>query len=429
MVLGAVDGNRSLIWFSLSIGDEESWSEWSRDSVYFIGDASLDLYPDGVNVVSNESLTDGSMTFYARVKDAGDAVSETISRAVNVSAENRPAMNPVVTGAYGADEFYPDGSVYRRNNVETQITFAATAAAYYGQIQAYRVEDAQGWGDWTSTPALIFTDLPTGRYPFKFTARDIAGVLADTIEYEIRIVTQNLTSQILLVDETRDGNGNLGSPTDEDVDNFYHALLAGRNYVDIDYANRPDGVSYISPYDLGEAGLVVWHGDDFANLNLSDNTGVLHDYLSKGGRLILSGWDVMAPFNANTADTLVFNTGSFAYEELRIFEAYYNQDRTTSGIEGVGDIPSITIDPAKLPASYNGAINRTWVFAQRGECTVTGLLTVNNPDVNPYSGMTAAFLYDQSFRVAVFGAPLFFFKESEAVPMMDALFDRMLAGL
>ncbi|RQV94770.1 hypothetical protein EH220_06960 [bacterium] len=429
MVLKGLDDNRSLMWFSLSIADDQSWSEWSQDSIFYIGDTSLDLYPDGVNIVSNEGLSDGEVTIYARVQDAGGATSEAISRTVNVASGYRPAMNPVVTGAYGSEEFYPDGSVYRRNNVETQISYAASAEAYYGQIQAYRYEDADGWSEWTSTPSLAFTDISTGQYPFKFTARDIAGVLADTIEFEIRIVEQQLTSQILLIDETRDGNGNPGSPTDEAVDAFYHALLQGRDYVDIDYASRPGGVPYVSPYDLGESGLVIWHGDDRSDVKLGDNTDVLTAYLNKGGRLILSGWDVLAAFNADGADTLIFANGSFAYDKLRIFEGYYNRTRSMTGIEGVGDLPSITIDPDKLPNSFNGTIDRVWVFTQRGECSVTGVLTVNNPEENPLSGKTASFIYDQSFRVLVFGAPLFFFKESEVVPLMDALVDRMLAGL
>lgn len=429
MVLKGLDDNRSLLWFALSVGDEDSWSEWSEDSIFYIGDTALELYPDGVNVVSNAGLADGAVTLYARVRDAGGSVSETISRTVNVSSGYRPVMEATVTGAYGSDEFYPDGSVYRRNNVETQISYAASAAAYYGQIQAYRYEDSDGWSEWTNTPSLIFTDLPTGEYPFKFTARDIAGVMADTIEYTIRIVEQQLTSLILLVDETRDGNGNPGSPTDEAVDDFYHALLQGREYVDVDYANRPGGVPYISPYDLSTCGLVVWHGDDRSDVKLGDNTDVLTAYLNKGGRLILSGWDVLAPFNADQEDSLSFNTGSFAYDKLRIFNAYYNRTRTMTGIEGVDGLPDITVDPDKLPTSFNGAIDRTWVFTQRGECSVTGVLMVNNPDDNPLNGKTASFIYDQSFRVLVFGAPLFFFKESEVVPLMDSLLDRMLAGL
>jgi hypothetical protein len=74
-------------------------------------------------------------------------------------------------------------------------------------------------------------------------------------------------------------------------------------------------------------------------------------------------------------------------------------------------------------------IDRTWAFLQRGECTVTGTLEVSNPDENPLSGKTAAFYYDQSFRVAVFGVPLYFFKQDETEAMMSLLLDRMMTGL
>jgi hypothetical protein len=446
--LSGLDGNRSLMWFSISLGDDQSWSEWSRDSVFYVSDPSiwsvdpieleadpsLREPPEGVNIISNADLTDGNLTFYGRVKDAGDAVSATINRQVTVIPDQRPVMNPTVTGAYGTETFYPDGSVYRLNNTQTQITFSASVANYNGQLSAYRISgyfnaDHPDTNAWIDTPSLTLDNLPVGEYPYLFTARDIAGVMADTIEFSIRIVEQSLTNLIILIDETRDGNGNPGSPTDVEVDDFYHAMLEGRNFVDIDYASRLGGISYVSPYDLSEAGLVIWHADDRSDQNLDANTTVLNNYLNKGGRLILCGWDLLTPFNPEELDTLEFAANSFVYSKLRIFEAYYNSSRTTTGIGGVGEYPNITIDPDKLPSSFNGAINNTWAFLQRGECTVTGTLEVNNPGVNPYSGKTASFYYDQSFRVAVFGVPLYFFKQDETTAVMSILLDQMMTGL
>jgi hypothetical protein len=306
---------------------------------------------------------------------------------------------------------------------------------YNGQIHSYSYLDGSGaWSEWSADPSLIFEDLQVGEYPFLFTARDIAGVSADTIEYSIRIVEQIFTDQIVIIDETRAGNGNPGSPEDEPVDEFYRNLVPGLNFLEIDYddPDRPGDNSYISPYDLREAGLVIWHGDDFADQNLGDNTGILTEYLDKGGRLILSGWDVMAPFNTD-GDTAVFASGSFAYEKLRIFEARYSgsgtSNRNTTGITGVGDFPDVNIDLTKVRDNWNGAIDRIWTFTQRGECIVAGNLDTANETEDPLYGETTFFYYDQSFRVVVFGLPLYFCVESEVAAMFEVLLPRIMAGL
>jgi len=445
------DGNLSLLSYSISLGDDQSWSEWSENSTFYVTDLSLwtddpddldqdstiMLAPTGVTLVSNAGLSAGGLTIFARVKDAGEAVSETVSRAVTVADGFRPAMDPTVSGVYGSEDFYLDGSVYRINNTETQISFAASVAAYYGTLHSYQYEyvgdgDTLLWSRAVAVPALVFDDLAAGEYPFRFTARDIAGAHADTIDFTIRIVQQQLRSRIVMIDETRDGNGNPGSPTDDEVDEFYASLLAGQpedSVTIIDYSDRPGGVSYVSPYDLGRAGLVVWHSDDFADRQLPNNTRLLEDYLDRGGRLILSGWDLIGAFTDGQVDSVEFNPGSFAYEKLRIFDARYNSQRTTTGIIGVNGFPDVAIDPDKLPSSFGGAVNRTWGFTQRGECIVTGTMNVGEPSEDPFYGETVAYYYNQSFRVAVFGLPLYFCKQAEAEAYFDALLERMMTGL
>jgi hypothetical protein len=49
--------------------------------------------------------------------------------------------------------------------------------------------------------------------------------------------------------------------------------------------------------------------------------------------------------------------------------------------------------------------------------------------VNPLENHTAAYFYDLSFRVAVFGVPLYFCKEDQVTPLMDALVPLIMDGL
>ena len=116
-----------------------------------------------------------------------------------------------------------------------------------------------------------------------------------------------------------DGNGNRGSPTDAQVDNFYDMLFAGHNTRPIDYASRPSGVTnIITPYDLKNCGLVMWHADDRTDRKLADNTRILREFMNKGGRLILSGWDVLETFGGVNGDSVIYDAGTFAREQLEL---------------------------------------------------------------------------------------------------------------
>ncbi|MFH1009679.1 MAG: hypothetical protein V1784_00415, partial [bacterium] len=293
----AVDGNPTLIGFSISIDDTVSWSEWSEYSVFLIADTTLGLFPEGTVVISNEGLEAGAHTIYVRARD-WRTVSPTSSRTLTVADGFRPTMDPNVSGTYGNTPFYPDGSAYHASNADAVIVIRARAYAYHGQINAYRYQESPGmWSDWFSRPQVNISNLPIGEHTFRFMARDVAGAYSDTVEFSFRLVEQTLTDSIIIVDETRDGTGGAGSPSDEQVDNFYEAMVGDRPHRQIDYATHQiGGTSYLSPFDLQNAGLVIYHADDKANFNVGNTRGVLAEYMDHRGRVILSGWDLLAPF-------------------------------------------------------------------------------------------------------------------------------------
>ena len=140
-------------------------------------------------------------------------------------------------------------------------------------------------------------------------------------------------------------------------------------------------------------------------------------------------------FLAPNTDTIVFASGSFGREKLRLFDAYRNTSRTTVGFDGENGFAGCMIDSTKLPTNWHGLIDRCWVFRPRGECIPFGTLVVSNPGSNPLSGGMASYLYDLSYRVAVFGIPLYFFQESDVFTMFhgnaeyNGLIPHMLQGL
>jgi len=354
-----------------------------------------------------------------------------------------------VTGTYGGNDFYLDGSAYINEQSGTVLNKIFSASAhdsatgidYHGEINAYRYRIAPGsWSDWSRVPQVSLTDLAEGEYPFEFIARDLANVTtSDTARFTVRLVRQHLTTNVIIVAETRNGNGAAGSPHDFTVNEFYERVLGtvtpAVQYHTISYSNDSTRVGeYISPYDLKDAGLVLWHGDDKNPILFNDNLTVLRDFLNRGGRLILSGWDVFGQFSP-LVDTVDFASGSFAREQLRVFSASRNLARTTRGFatRGFAGTPgfpdSVTVDPTKIPNSWAGRLDRCWTFQQRGECTVLGNLAVSNPDSNALADRTAAYFYDLSFRVAVFGVPLYYCHEDQVSGMMDALVPVMMQGL
>jgi hypothetical protein len=240
-----------------------------------------------------------------------------------------------------------------------------------------------------------------------------------------------LSDSVIVVDETADGNGNPGSPNDAQADQFYANVLLGWNTRQIDYATHKVGpTSYVSPYDLRNAGVIVWHADDQANLQLDDNTRILGEFLDRGGRLIISGWDVLGAWSGGTTDTIMsFSSTHFARKYLRLYEGRRNAARTTLGFDGNGEFPGCRIDASKLPASFQGRLPKCWSFQPSGECLILGRMVVSDSLTSPFQGRSTAYLYYQSFRVATFGVPLYFCVESEVRTLMEAVMPWMLQGL
>ncbi|MCX6601322.1 MAG: hypothetical protein NT025_07150 [bacterium] len=433
----AKDTNASFSYYDLSLDDSLSgWMGWRRDSMYLFAGPEIIAdsanFPEGVHGIPNTALTAGPHTLFARVKDAGGAESPIISLHFTVADGFRPGMDTTVTATYGADRFYADGSVYlsTRTGVETRVEFSASAAAYNGEINAYRWRLGDGeWSNWSADPVVSMTDAEPKDYDFSFMARDAAGAYSDTLLYFIRIVTQSLTDDVIVVDETADGNGNPGSPNDAQADQFYANVMQGWKTFQIDYATHKVGqTSYVSPYDVRNAGVILWHGDDKANLQLGNNTRILGEFLDRGGRLIISGWDVLGGWSG-TADSVEFSSSSFGRKYLRLYEGRRDTARTTLGFDGSGEFPGCRFDASKLPVSYHGQLLKCWTFQPSGECLILGRMVVSDSLTSPFQGRPTAYLYYQSFRVAVFGVPLYFCVESEVHALMEAVMPWMLQGL
>ena len=137
------------------------------------------------------------------------------------------------------------------------------------------------------------------------------GINSDTVRS--RLVS--LDRGILLVDETKDGDGSLLNPTDLQVDEFYQQILGSFNKTDYDILT--EGVVTLS--DLGAYSTIIWQADDNMDFTAAQSAqSVIREYLDYGGNVIYSGYRPSRAFQNNTLLTAKYNPGMFIYDYLKI---------------------------------------------------------------------------------------------------------------
>ncbi len=400
-------------------------------------------------------------TIGVEVMDLGGAISDRKERRVIVKDDVYPRLT-AFSAVYGTADFFPDGSIFYRDNRTTILTMEAATEFYsseteeyenyFGAIQAYRYRfmyrligettwlewSDDDWSDW-GAPSIEFDNLAIGEYKFNAQCRDNSGAVSevfavsmedstDTLSlYTLSIVEPDLEQMnILIVDETKDGNGNPGSPDDAQCDNFYDyitspLLAEGWSISTIDYASHKVGNdNYVSPLDVYDKRIIIWHGDDQSNLNLKEepnNLILLGQYLDAGGKLILSGWNILGAFTEDS--TCSFSSG-FAYNYLRIAGGNKNIRKEFVGMTGNQDIlcPSLALDPAKIPSGRNPwkGVPNCWTFEPEWRTDAVGYWQ-GESDTTRFEGGVCClrnFSPVYPYRTMVLGFPLYFMYQDQA---------------
>ena len=159
----------------------------------------------------------------------------------------------------------------------------------------------------------------------------------NNITLRSRVVS--LDQGILIVDETADGDGSPMNPTDEEVDNFYNELLTHFNKQQYDMIEE----SQIGLADLGAFSTVIWHGNDFTDMDAPyDSKDELIKYLNFGGNFLYTGYRPSKAFEKVVGQNGTFNSGDFIFDYLKIQEtkgtifALFNEAKMiTSGYNNI----------------------------------------------------------------------------------------------
>jgi len=198
----------------------------------------------------------------------------------------------------------------------------------------------------------------------------------------------------LVVDETRDGNGASISPTDAEVDAFYDYVLQDFSHTqwDVDLVPGP------TLSDLSHHPLVLWHCDDFTDIQLIDNLDLLGSYVLSGGKLLISGWKYPSVFDAAFLDKFLPGVTPILNNSAVLVSAQSNA------------YPDLHPDPAKLVAPWNEMLPMSYVFT--GATDV--LYAAEIADDGQNDGEPLAIRVEHTGSLVLLGFPLYFMLQDEA---------------
>ncbi|MGB2697879.1 MAG: M28 family peptidase [Candidatus Zixiibacteriota bacterium] len=186
-------------------------------------------------------------------------------------------------------------------------------------------------------------------YYYYITAIDTTELESETSEIDSsRAIT--LDQGILVIDETANGNGKPGNPSDAQQDSFYAELFADYKFDLYEYSwpSQAPELEDIAPYST-----VVWLDDDITQHYLQEvgNSDLISEYLDLGGNFVWCSWTGLEKFGSMPFN---YSEGSFVYDYLHIQRADWNQEYDFIGAKAFNsfDYPEVKIDTSKLKSIW-----------------------------------------------------------------------------
>lgn len=197
----------------------------------------------------------------------------------------------------------------------------------------------------------------------------------------------------LLVDETRHGNGANISPTDQMVDEFYDYILGDFAHTVWDL----DSEGALPLSRISHHPLILWHCDDFTDMQIIDYQNLLGSYVLSGGKLLISGWKYPSQFDPSFLNRFLPGITPVLNNSAILVSA--NSDL----------YPDLHPDPAKLAAPWNGMLPMSYVFPGAADPLYrAGILNGGVNDNEPL-----AIRIEAGGTMVLLGFPLYFMLEDE----------------
>lgn len=210
----------------------------------------------------------------------------------------------------------------------------------------------------------------------------------------------------LVIDETRDGTGTAISPTDQMVDNFYSSALEGFSFSQWDYALQ--GAPSLS--ELSHYPLILWHADDFSEMQLLQNLDLIGSYILSGGKILISGWKHPSVF-----------TPGFLSQFMPGISLNYNNSAALISVQS-STYPTMEPDPAKLASAWNGMLPMVFTFPGAQNVLYTAQMTES------VSGNTQAAVIriEAGGSMVLTGFPLYFMQAEAAKGFLQNVLPQLL---
>ncbi len=323
--------------------------------------------------------------------------------------------NPFVTfpGSLEGPPAPPKNLTVSPGYLEIDLSWKANYEADIAGYNVYRGETSGGPYERLNTSLVsdtiyLDTDPECIWYYYVVTAVDTQDLESDySLEISARPISLN--QGILVVDETRNGTGAPGSPSDAQVDSFYGAILSGYDFTewDVDSLGKP------SIYDLGPYSPIIWHGDDYACLQISQVIPDIERYLDEGGKLWLCGWrPVMAVMGTGTYP-FTFEEGDFPYDYLKLQDADESTSNDFTSAGGLLGYPDISVDSTKVPLSWGGKMKYIDVFTPLDAEPIYFFNSASG-DTSFQDKPCGMRYLDGPYKIVFLGFPLYFMREDEA---------------
>lgn len=304
------------------------------------------------------------------------------------------------------------GIIFGINPSDTMDPDGRVVGWYYAVDES--IPNRQTWR-FTTNPSCTLANLADGPHTFAVSAKDNADAIDPTPALWHFTTYRPLFNQgILLVDETKNGNGTQGFPNDAQVDSVYHTALqnAGRTWTeweDKDGSNRPpkEVLRYYS--------TVIWHSDEipYGSQYFSRDSAKIRDYLNVGGKLWLTGLHNLYGLDGdNDPNNTSYSAGTFEHDYLGLSAA--NTAKTNSSADScfVGawgvypGYPDLLTDSMKILANQHGHLANVNTLSTAGSEV---LMSYRSDPLNPvFERLPCAVRYQgPTFKTVFFGFPCY----------------------
>lgn len=271
---------------------------------------SFGVYPDTITTTSENyslsNLTTGKQYF------------------ILVYALNKDKVESQGADGVGTPGLLPLAPVNVADNPERELIKLTWTKNPENDLKGYYIYRSENnSSQWTKTYTVSLNDTSYSDknlskdswYYFKVVAFDSAGneSINNTV---IKSHLVSLHKGILVISETRNGDGSFMNPLKADVLAFYASMLKDSTVSNFELATA----GKIKLADIGEYSILILHNENNWGTLSTQNNNVeeVRKYIKSGGKILYTGFRPTTDFQ-NILDTAKdFATGSFMYDMLKI---------------------------------------------------------------------------------------------------------------